>query len=322
VQKISQIVKMKKITFTCEIVSPMFSGSAYKNTLEFRPTELKASLRFWWRAMHPNLSLDEMRKKEFKIFGSGNDITNKSHVRIIDFEIQLNNNRINDIYYDNVTNNRNNRSNNNDNIVIIKKAKLPHKRGREQGKSLAFVSGTFSITFGLINEQIFSSNQLIALMKIASYLGGLGTRSRRGMGAWRIIQIDDNPINEYVNLQNIYDNIALFSGQTYTINHNKIFVSNKIERSYPYIREIYLGSNGETNVDNLTYKIINTAHKIKGQDSDNYKNCAGNSRPRLASPIYISIIKNNNQYFPVITFLNKEKSGCQGIYNKFKALLQ
>ncbi len=284
---------MDKITFTCEVVSPMFMGSAYKNSLEFRPTELKASLRFWWRAMHPHLTLDKMREKEFKIFGSGNDDASKSKVRIIDFS---------------------------ENLSITNKNKVPHK---DWSDSSAYVSGTFTITFGLVNEAIFSKNQLISLMKTASYLGGLGARSRRGMGAWRITQIDDEDVSIDPNttlLEDIYKNIKFFS-KVYDLHYNHIMVTqSKIEdRDFPYIREIFLG-NPYLNVNILTKYIILNAHTAKRNNIASFNNCAGNTN--FSSPIYISIIKNNgDKFYPVITLLNKREDVCISIYNQFKRIL-
>jgi CRISPR-associated protein Cmr1 len=47
---------MEKITFECEIITPMFMYGGDGKTLELRPSEFKGMLRFWWRALHPELS--------------------------------------------------------------------------------------------------------------------------------------------------------------------------------------------------------------------------------------------------------------------------
>ena len=50
---------MKKITFGCEVITPMFLSGADGNP-ELRPPSIKGMMRFWWRAInshlaHPNL---------------------------------------------------------------------------------------------------------------------------------------------------------------------------------------------------------------------------------------------------------------------------
>lgn len=46
----------------------MFSGNAFQKP-EIRPTEIKAAMRFWWRAMNAHLTLEEMKQEEAYIFG-------------------------------------------------------------------------------------------------------------------------------------------------------------------------------------------------------------------------------------------------------------
>lgn len=54
---------MEIITYSCHSISPMFIGNANPKDAELRPVVIKASLRFWWRALHPNLSLIELKTK-------------------------------------------------------------------------------------------------------------------------------------------------------------------------------------------------------------------------------------------------------------------
>ena len=41
---------MNPITFSCKVTTPMFSGNAFQ-VAEIRPSEIKAAMRFWWRAV-------------------------------------------------------------------------------------------------------------------------------------------------------------------------------------------------------------------------------------------------------------------------------
>lgn len=61
---------MESITFTCETITPMLMHGADGSSAELRPASIKGILRFWWRAIHGDLSLEELHEKEGKIFGS------------------------------------------------------------------------------------------------------------------------------------------------------------------------------------------------------------------------------------------------------------
>jgi len=61
---------MKTVTFICESITPMFMYGADGKTPELRPASIKGVMRFWWRAIHGDLSLKELHKKEGDIFGS------------------------------------------------------------------------------------------------------------------------------------------------------------------------------------------------------------------------------------------------------------
>lgn len=59
---------MKRVILHCKTITPMFSGDALQDP-EIRPTEIKAAMRFWWRAMHSHFDLNMLKMDEVKIFG-------------------------------------------------------------------------------------------------------------------------------------------------------------------------------------------------------------------------------------------------------------
>lgn len=61
---------MKTVTFICKSITPMFMYGANQNEPELRPASIKGVMRFWWRAINGDLSLDELKEKEGEIFGS------------------------------------------------------------------------------------------------------------------------------------------------------------------------------------------------------------------------------------------------------------
>lgn len=69
---------MEKIVFNCETITPMFSAGADKATLELRVPEIKAALRFWWRACNGHLKIEKLKEEEAKIFGGSGEKEGKS----------------------------------------------------------------------------------------------------------------------------------------------------------------------------------------------------------------------------------------------------
>ncbi len=65
---------MASIDVTLELVTPAYAGGADPNQCDgLRPPVLKALLRFWWRAMHPELPPNQLFAREEQLFGSTNE---------------------------------------------------------------------------------------------------------------------------------------------------------------------------------------------------------------------------------------------------------
>ena len=61
----------KQIPFTIELVTPAYAGGADpKHADGIRPPTVKALLRFWWRALHPELPPKKLFAREAELFGS------------------------------------------------------------------------------------------------------------------------------------------------------------------------------------------------------------------------------------------------------------
>jgi len=81
----------------------------------------------------------------------------------------------------------------------------------------------------------------------------------------------------------------------YEIRSSKI-VNRKSGGNYPWIKEIEIG-NKHDDWETLLKKIGNATH--------NHKNPSlGNSSPRMASPIYVSVVRLEDGYYPIVTTLN------------------
>lgn len=77
---VTKFKNMCKHEFNIEIVTPLFSGVADKIKAELRESALKGVMRFWWRALYGSDDINDMKKKETKIFGNTD---HKSDVEIL-----------------------------------------------------------------------------------------------------------------------------------------------------------------------------------------------------------------------------------------------
>lgn len=279
---------MQSITFTCETITPMFLSGADTNEPELRAPSIKGALRFWWRAMNGHLGLEELKEREAQIFGD-----TKRRSKVI---IQV----VEDLKYDNIS----------------QTAMLPHKTGREASVTNCFPSNNkFKIKLSLYgpfefikktkisNEIIeektnifFNIEKLKNLFVISCVLGGLGKRSRRGFGSVNITHIKGNTTEEQeysvpISVDDIITSIQI-------IEPNFTLTTEKID--YPIIKDIQVGNTTKT-VLNIA-QVTSHLHPERG-----YKTSLGAGSPRLASPIYVSILHNQ---IPIITTL-----ACQSANN-------
>ena len=80
-------MKPIEIIARCKIVTPMLSSGADQQEFEIRAAEVKAGLRFWWRAFQP-WETQQLFKKEGELFGSTQTAAPfRIHVRYSDSSI-------------------------------------------------------------------------------------------------------------------------------------------------------------------------------------------------------------------------------------------
>jgi len=156
------------ITFQCKLLTPLFLTGAEKNIPEIRPSSIKGALRWWWRAMNGNLSLDKLQEAEAEIFGSVDKksplVIRTSHPSIKDFSTDTQTG-IEYIHND----------------MAKKYLLFSQNKGMEGNEwNRAFRSEReFQVTL-TADESVLEN--AVAAFWLFAHLGGLGTRSRRGGG--------------------------------------------------------------------------------------------------------------------------------------------
>ncbi len=277
-------MKLNKITLNCKLITPMFMYGADGRTPELRPSEFKGMMRFWWRAIKAEDNIEKLKKEESEIFGGSGEGQGRSKIKIRVLT-ELNESDIMD--YQPLPHHQEN----NCPIDFQKRCRKAFKiKAIKPGKEIKIIFFVTQMEFNMIRNFVY-------LMFI---LGGFGKRSRRGFGSLEIIE----PITNIGNLGNILNLLNDISNGRYDISNSRIIggVQSIINKNpnggpYPWIKEIIISKKEFDNYDDILKFIGNTSHKYSNPS-------LGNANPRMASPVYVSVIKTENKLKPIITLLN------------------
>jgi CRISPR-associated protein Cmr1 len=263
--------KMKTLIFTCRTITPLVMSGADGRTPELRPPGIKAALRFWWRSLHGHLTLDGLKKEESKLFG---DTSERSDilVRVLGQPTERR-------------------------TVAL----LEHKQDPNQQSKVDAFSENQSFKVRLdFNENSISEQNLKSLFIVTCALGGWGKRSRRGFGSIAVDKINDTDFTMPTTLDVLLNHIETVV-PTYFKFENNMIRAKKVNPNYPNIIEIRTG-----NLVKTLRQISQVTHDVKAQSpidfgkTKEYDSSLGAGIPRLASPVVVSILANNQ---PIITTL-------------------
>lgn len=242
---------MNTLTATYRIVTPMFLGDANQNATDIRPPSIKGALRFWWRAMMWGHLLEEaegdeplalrcLHRREAELFGSAADEKNGGGQGKFLLKVVKNIKEKN-------ANNRTEQK-----IVALGKAELYQKyplqgignkyllgQGlniyNKEKKHNEYTRTALDVNIDFDVEIIFHSQedkqklseykeQIAKSLLLLGMLGGLGSRSRRGLGSIAIHKLEGiekytAPENEIVfkkQISNLLPNLINMSYPPFT----------------------------------------------------------------------------------------------------------
>ncbi|NLC10649.1 MAG: type III-B CRISPR module RAMP protein Cmr1 [Firmicutes bacterium] len=261
--------------YKCAIITPLFMGGANPQQVELRVPSLKGVIRFWWRALYGNLDIRRLKEEEAKLFGSSHEKIGRSKLSLRIPAKQ---------------------------IRTFRYSPVPHWEGNPSKRFFKLPAAEHGQSFQVLltsRGDKATHEKYQAIFEAALLLGGFGKRSRRGFGS---IQITKRNEDKYQIPQNINDLKKLLEkinpGYFAISDDGRKIVSKSFSGHYPYIKEIEIGKD-YSNVDKLLRSI--------GQASSDYAcDYLGFTRRknRFASPIYVSVIKHNKAYKPIITTLH------------------
>lgn len=174
---------MQTITFTCEVITPMFLAGADGQTPEIRPASIKGALRFWWRAMHGDRELDVLKRKEAEIFGGSGEKMGKSNfsIRILEPYPQSSSDPLpkrmlktyGEKYKINILD-----------YLAFGVSQYEKGIGNVLLRNYIGVGEKFVLKFHFKNEH---QDDILKAFYLLSEYGGLGAKSRNGFGSFKII---------------------------------------------------------------------------------------------------------------------------------------
>jgi CRISPR-associated protein Cmr1 len=259
------------------------NGAYGNNDPELRPPGIKASLRFWWRALNGHLLLSDLRQQEGEIFGNTKG-RSKVIIRVEETE---------ESYV---------------NIPL-----LAHRSGKDERETKRMQTWSDAIAKNIsfrirIDCKANQREMIKNLFILSCTLGGLGKRSRRGFGSVAVIAVEINGEKDTdFKMPDTIDEIYKLLPKAYFENAKNTIYSN-FERNepYPYLISIEIGEKGFSSERELLERIGSSSSKSKRENNDSwdYRNSLGHTSKRMASPFYVSVVCVGNTFYPIFTSLN------------------
>ncbi|MEO0263509.1 MAG: type III-B CRISPR module RAMP protein Cmr1 [candidate division WOR-3 bacterium] len=176
---------MKKVTISCRVITLLFMGGA-KQQAELRPQSIKGLMRWFWRAIKCENNIEKLKKEEAEIFGDEN-LSSKVRIVLISNPIKEGGNKnIKKDFRLDWKYNKTSKSLEGTHkglAYLLYSTALP---GRE--REYIKPNSEFKLEISSFYEEAL--NQALASFWAVVYLGGLGTRSRRGGGNLEVIKIE------------------------------------------------------------------------------------------------------------------------------------
>lgn len=174
--------RLLKVTFDCEVLTPMFLGGADGNMPEFRVPTIRGGMRYWYRALvggKGEINAVKLAELEEKVFGSSDKGSSVA--------IQLFGNRTpqtvkGEIY----TKDDRGRPGSTGTAYLWYSLTL----GQTNNKIGIQAGETFSVTLRGRDQQTLGD--AVDSFKLLAAFGGLGSRARRAAGSFRITAIESS----------------------------------------------------------------------------------------------------------------------------------
>jgi CRISPR-associated protein Cmr1 len=173
---------VKRLTFDLEFITPAFIGGANQQA-ELRPASFVGLLRWWWRALKGECNIEKLREEEIKIFGGDGKMASPVYLRV-EGDVSKGSDLINEYRLSwNFDKNRRALIGPHAGVGYLYYSMVALNK-RE------FIKAGSRLRLTLIGKDEFLKHYIASLWALV-FLGGVGSRSRRGGG--NLTVIDYNP---------------------------------------------------------------------------------------------------------------------------------
>jgi len=186
---------MLSVEFECQLITPLFMAGAYQSCAELRAPSIKGLLRWWFRASNSNLSLGELAKVETEVFGNTEGASTVG-VQVRFSNLDIGNFRKKDIKAEENLefkfDEQGKRMAGEDaGIAYLFYSTFP-RRDNETGerKYKGYLKPGFHFQVSLESSKREALKRAAKAFWLLSFLGGLGSRSRRGAGNFSVLRVD------------------------------------------------------------------------------------------------------------------------------------
>lgn len=296
-----------KKVFQCKILTPLILSRGDGFPPEIRAEAIKSNLRYWWRALHPNLSKEVMRDHETLIFGGTgtprvDGRRSVVNIHVFDEEVEFGNALPLD---------------HSDDRKKAERTVMPAVVGGEFKVELRLDPAPFDpldkrpyeeYTYEYAFEDegrnlsrvavTFKPKQLFALFRLGMLVGGLGKRGRRGFGS---IQVMEGKGIDFDYISKLFEDLDLrhsFSTMSFPIAFN----FGKNAPPFPYMIDIQTSQTPFKTGKDLTLAVGEATSQTNNKYKREYwKGMGGVIPKRFSSPVHVSCFEEGNQLKPIVT---------------------
>jgi len=321
---------MKKITFEIETITPMFLSGANQSKAELRAASIKGLLRFWWRALQAESDLNELRKKEAKIFGSSEEGVGGSSFSIrVTYNDELRCST-DDLPKHNITVTSKSRGQSFPVNILEYLAYGPCTYNKDKKRNVIVreyiePGFNFTIRINIVTEAFME--EILQTMLVFDLFGGIGSKSRNGYGSFCIknreacFKLISNKfaIQEQYTKQNLQKIVKQIESNSYSsfAKGTKIFRTEKSyntwDKALGEMGKIYRGvRSGDIKKDNVPFEKHFKYDKRQYIASPIIVDKQEKSfLDRHAKPYFIKIAKESDKYRAYILYLPSRY--CDGL---------
>lgn len=272
---------INKKDYTLTTISPLaMHGAEPMKKAELRTASIKGVYRYWWRALQLESDAKKLLEEEVKLFG-GTETDNKRKSPII-FAL--------------------NKPLDGEKKINV----LPHKQNKFWPKAID-KGNTIHFKIQILQHKGQQLSVYDQLLQFMFHLASFGQRARRGFGAFQWEKHSWQTPQQFV--QSLRDSLKQLNVENqFEWNENSNCIAKRkssVNVKHPVIKAIYIGT-GKKEVDEVLELLGRASH-----EGNPFGNLGSAQKGRWASPLWCTVRKIGDKYYPIITEMYTSKEVFQ-----------